>query len=209
MSPGRAARREHLPQPPAGCAAMKQIGRKAPGTGMCRSAGQRARTPAQVFVSSFISQTAVCEPLALLVRLCRTLNNGVFPALSPFPSQFSSCTPGSASHRGQPLTPAAWHRLPATRPANPPPCARPLAASAVTKDAWFPLSNHVKSARLAKNNCRLVQITICKVEEAHKGTNIQLVLASGGSFQPSLNAPALCQVSPVELVKFWRDFVIS
>lgn len=39
----------------------------------------------KVFVSSFISQTAVCQPLALLLRVCRTPNSGIFPALSPFP----------------------------------------------------------------------------------------------------------------------------
>lgn len=69
----------------------------------------------------------------------------------------------------------------------------PCAGSPPTPCASRPLVKHApsppasaSSARLVENNCRLVQMIICKVWEAHKGTDTQLALASGGSFQPRL-----------------------
>lgn len=63
---------------------------------------------------------------------------------------------------------------------------RPCASPPARETRAAPRPHHVSSARLVGNNCRLVQIIVCKVWEAHQGTHTRLALASGGSFQPRL-----------------------
>lgn len=159
------------------------------------SGGRENECATEVFASSFISQTAVCYPLALMLQACRTPNGGVFPALSALPFR-QHVLPSSSPAVYQALLNTAGDLSPprpgtcgvlGVQPAGNPPGTRPAPGRAMPpslRKAPGSLPQHVSSARLVKSNCGLVRVTVWEVYEAPECTNVQLVLASGSSLQP-------------------------